>query len=104
MKKVTGIEMTEYLVALEARNDLGFDVEVEPGIKEEKVAKGVMTFMNVGFTYEYNGEYLLLALTDREAYFDHVQEMEIEEIQKEEERVQVKMEDLLEIRTVVKLQ
>lgn len=104
MKKVTGIEVTEYLVALEARNDLEFDVEVEPDIKEEKVAKGAITFMNVGFTYEYNGEHLLLALTDREAYFDHVQEMDMEEIQKEEERVQVKMEDLLEIGTVVKLQ
>lgn len=104
MKKVTGIEITEDLVALEARNDLGFDVEVEPSIKEETMAKGVISFMNVGFSYEYNGKYLLLELTDREAYFDHVQEMDMEEIQKEEERVQVKMEDLLEIGTVVKLQ
>ncbi|WP_442638108.1 hypothetical protein [Rossellomorea marisflavi] len=103
MEKVTGKEVTKRLVSLEERNDLGFDVELYSEMEENEEARGVITFMNVGFTYSFNGDVLLLELSDREAYFDHTKGMSTEDIQTEEENVQVKMEDLIEIATVVRL-
>lgn len=101
MKKLTGIEVTEALMALKNREGLGYEVEVEVEINEEDHAKGDITFMNVGWEYEFVGVVLRLTLNDAETHFDHVLGMTVEEIAIEEDNIQVEMEGLIEIGTVV---
>lgn len=103
MKKLTGIDVTEALMALQQREDLGYEVEIEVEVNEENHAKGDITFMNVGWDYEFAGEVLMLTLNDAETHFDHVLGMTPEEIAVQEDDVQVEMEGLIEIATVVSI-
>lgn len=101
MKNLTGLEVTKSLKALEARQDLGFEVEVEAEIDTTEHAKGFINFMNVGWDYEFKGEMIHLVLNDTETHFDHVLGMSGEEMEAQAHDVQVQMEDILEIGTSV---
>lgn len=101
MMKVDGNTITEELVALEERKDLGFDVEVEVEVNEPELAKGHINFMNTGWDYEFKEGMLFLNLNDAETHFDHVLGMSGEQIGEQEHDVQVTMEQILEIGTVV---
>ena len=103
MGKVDGLEVTRTLMALEERTDLGFDVEVEVEINQFNHAKGYINFMNAGWDYEYKGEVIFLTLNDAETHFDHVLGMDGAEIGAQENDVQVTMEDITEIGTVVNI-
>ena len=103
MKKMTGIEVTGALMALEEREGLGYEVEVEVEVNKEDHAKGYIGFMNVGWIYEFTGDVLQLTLDDVETHFDHVLGMTGEDILIQEDDVQVEMEGLIEIGTVVSI-
>lgn len=103
MSKMTGIEVTEALVALEEREGLGYEVEVEVEVNKEDHAKGYIGFMNVGWMYEFTGDVLQLTLDDVETHFDHVLGMTGKELAVEEKNIQVEMEALIEIGTVVSI-
>lgn len=101
MKKLTGIEVTEALQALEERDDLTFDVELEAEVVSETEAKGHINFMNVGWAYELKENVLFLNLDDAEAHWDAVMGASPEEILAWEDDAQTTMEGLIEIGTVV---
>lgn len=101
MVKVDGNVVTDILLALEGRTDLGFDVEVEVEFNDRSLAKGHIDFMNVGWDYEFEGETLMLNLNDAETHFDHVWGMNGEQIGEQEHDVQVTMESITELATVV---
>ncbi|AJD93591.1 hypothetical protein JMA_42740 (plasmid) [Jeotgalibacillus malaysiensis] len=101
MKKLTGFELTKALKAMEEREDLSFDVELEVETVSETEAKGHIHFMNVGWTYELKENVLFLNLDDAEAHWDGVMDATPEQLLEWEDEAQTTMEGLIEIGTVV---
>lgn len=101
MGKLTGIEVTASLKALEERDDLAFEVELEVETSTESEAKGHINFMNVGWKYELKENVLFLSLDDAEAHWDGVMDATPEQLLEWEDEAQTTIEGLIEIGTVV---
>lgn len=101
--KLDGHKVTDMLMALELRTDLGFEVEMEVEVNDASLAKGHINFLNVGWDYEYKGESLVLELNDAETHFDHIWGLDGEKIGEHECEVQETMEGITKIPTVVNI-